>query len=69
MMRPNIQSNPGAGTVEPRYFTIKQAAVYLSVNPRTVRRLVQQGKISEYRLTKDTPRYARDDLDLSLIHI
>ncbi len=46
--------------IEPAVFTVKQAAEYLSCNPKTVRDFCRQGKIhaiklgSKWRIPKET---------------
>ena len=45
------------------FLPITDAANYLGVARSTVYRLIKTGKLSVYRLTPDTPRLKRTDLD------
>lgn len=49
-----------AATSRRAYATVSQAATYLGIGQRTVRRMVSEGKITAYRVG---PRLVRVDLD------
>ncbi len=63
--QPRGSSNPGAGA--PRLLSADQAAAYLGVNPRTIRRLVDAGKLRRVRLPLESlslRRFLVDRVDL-----
>lgn len=55
-MDPIIPSQP------PLLITFDEAAVLLSVSPRTVRRMVSRGELDVVRITPDAPRIRYTDL-------
>jgi len=50
-------------THEAGYLTTKQAAEYLQVSDRLIRREVTAGRLAVYRPLAGTTRFSRDDLD------
>lgn len=58
-----------ADIVTRHYMTVAEAAEYLQISDRTVRRLIKDGELSGYRLgrSKRTIRVYRDEIDKQLM--
>jgi len=57
-------------TPEPAWLTVKEAAAYLQVKPRTLLKWVNEGRIPAYALSgraRRTWRFRRLDLDAALL--
>lgn len=75
----NLRSNPSAPAVsgpnrrarrhpvQPAYVGIYDAATYLDVTPKTVRRLITRGELRAYRLGKRRIKLKTADLDALLV--
>lgn len=48
---------------KPLLLTYNEAASILSCSTRTIRRLVKAGKLFEVRITRDAPRFRREDIE------
>ena len=58
------QSFPTSTSAAPRrYATLEQAAAYLNCNPRTIRREISRGRLTDYRLGERMIRVDLDELD------
>ncbi len=51
---------------EPRYIPIEQASVYLSVDKKTVRRMIARGELTGHRVGPKLIRIRTDELDAML---
>lgn len=63
-MQTKHETRPPSG-----YVTPEEAAEYLAVSPRTLRRMAAEGKVRAHRLGPRLVRYARADLDAALTPI
>lgn len=49
--------------IEPRGVSIDDAAAYLGVNPRTIRRMISSGQLTGYRVGSKLIRLDIDEVD------
>ena len=53
--------------MEKELYTQREAAQRLRINPKTLRRLVREGRLPEVRLGPRLPRYRGQDLDALVV--
>jgi excisionase family DNA binding protein len=54
-------------TMEKELYTQREAAKRLRIDPKTLRRLVREGRLPEVRLGPRLPRYRAQDLDTLVV--
>jgi len=54
-------------TMEKELYTQREAAKRLRIDPKTLRRLVREGRLPEVRLGPRLPRYRGQDLDALVV--
>lgn len=60
---PKEPTRPAQGHASERFLTLDQAAEYLNVSPRTVRRYVRDRRLKSYLFGGSLLRFRKSDLD------
>jgi len=55
--------SPGDRAHDSRLLTVKEAAAYLNLTPKTVRKYVSEGRIPHIRLSRKIRRFRKSALD------